>query len=38
MIAAKIMVHFALGVRVLDENGHTMNAKSLDDMVSCRSL
>ena len=38
MIAAKLMVHCALGVTVLDDNGHTMNAKSLNDMVLCRLL
>ena len=38
MIAAKLMVHCALEVRVLEDNGHTMNAKSLDAMVSFRSL
>ena len=38
MISTKLMVHCVLEVRVLDDNGHTMNAKSLDAMVSCRSL
>ena len=38
MIAEKLMVHYALEVRMLDNNGHTMNVKSLNAMVSCRSL
>ena len=38
MIVAKLMVHCALIFRVIDENGHTINVKSLNAMVSCRSL
>ena len=36
MIHEKNMGHCALEVRVIDDNVHTMNAKSLDTMVSCR--
>ena len=38
MIDAKLMMHCEIEVRVLDDNGYTMNAKSLYTMVSCRSL
>ena len=38
MIAKKMMVHCALEVRLLDENGYTINVKSLNAMVSCRLL
>ena len=38
MISAKLMVHCVLEVRVYGDNGHTMNAKSLNAMLSCRSL